>query len=1367
MANLRTTIILDAKTRVKGAFDKTKGYFNGLKSDTNNTNTEMSTLGRTAQRLQTTLLGFVGISILSNVAQSVIKVSDNMKLMQGRLQVVTGSIAGAVDASKRLVEVSLETGTSLVSNTSLFVRLNRPLKAMGKNAEFATKFVGFMAKGLRVSGASAGEAASVIRQMSQALASGVLRGDEFNSVSENGTAITIALGKSLNKTQGELRKMAEGGLLTSEVVIEALGEQFEAMNSQFANIPKTVDASVEKVKTSFSVMVGASEGVNSATDKLIGGLEFLSANMTQITAVGVTLAQILGTTLLGSITTLTAAKIKQSIASEKLAAAERQYQNVAGMSAIKAKEFAVAMAKTKAAIDSNITAVQSNIKSLGQNINVERLAAKVTERRLQVKLKEAAALTKVATNLQKHTVLVNNQNVAYQKSIAIEKQLVISKDRLKVIQDQILRNGTATQAQINAVNRLLSTEKALTDQLTASKLRLTVAQNATNASSNNATAAIRNQNDISRRHQVSLQNLNAITSRSAVSQGFFARNLASTGVALRNVGAAARVGAAGMLSFTKTIAVGLITFEAITAVYDLSTAFLTLTKSEKKLAKADKDLKAKLKESKLALIEQARVLGISTEGIDDNFSAVKKLVDAEIERIDKLNTQNELTRAKITQDRLLKNGTDALTEAQFALSNSLIKGETSILKINKAASVTLDTFKKWDKEVGGNLDAIKDKLNGLSDLEFAKFEKSVLDSMNAGIEVTKEMQRVMDSLSLSKTERAFRALGLIADTELKRIAATHQKAFDTIVESGVATESQLSEAFTTLAEKMIKANGGVADAALIAEAKQRNVTIKINESGKASVLTSEQLTQMGTAGAAAADKITSSLSAPITSLHNLRISARKAREDYNNLLSSGEATGEELKIAWDKVQTASNNVTKALKGTEVQSKKTTTTIVKGSNESSNAQSTLKGKVQDVTKALRTQEEASKSAAKAAKASEDFNNKPSNRSLDSNGIDFGGSNSESTRTPTERGRHTSNADQVNARRQNRADDINKRNNANIEATDDSGRRANKEILTKFTKEQKEGFNLLTEEQKKQLNDEVNRSSRNQALNIAAERQNRNLRNQVIDGFLIRAEATREAEVNTKANIERRTKEKEEEKAERQAKRDALKKKGEEDLARRKKENEDSAKARADKKAQDEIDKKARADKFFQEQDEIDKRRAQKKADDKAEKQANKLKSKARQLASKVLLDKEKADDKAEERIARQNKLDAVSDAQRLIRLDAKNASVEQRAQSQLDVDAFRKRREELRIYEEKKKQRLLKIDNESFKQRTDRLKKELADARARDLENEKRLQKLNSEVHKTIQHGAKIDTIFFNDLDDILKKRSTDTAKIIRNLKKGQ
>ena len=64
-------------------------------------------------------------------------------------------------------------------------------------------------------------------------------------------------------------------------------------------------------------------------------------------------------------------------------------------------------------------------------------------------------------------------------------------------------------------------------------------------------------------------------------------------------------------------------------------------------------------------------------------------------------------------------------------------------------------------------------------------------------------------------------------------------------------------------------------------------------------------------------------------------------------------------------------------------------------------------------------------------------------------------------------------------------------------------------------------------------------------------------------------------------------------------------------------------------------------------------------------------------------------------------------------------------------------------------------------------KELADARARDLENEKRLQKLNSEVHKTIQHGAKIDTIFFNDLDDILKKRSTDTAKLIRNLKKGQ
>ncbi|MDQ9670831.1 tape measure protein, partial [Serratia marcescens] len=69
-----------------------------------------------------------------------------------------------------------------------------------------------------VSGATAEESTNAIIQLSQGLASGTLRGEEFNSVSEQMPRIMEMLEKSLGKTRGELRAMAEQGMLTTQVV---------------------------------------------------------------------------------------------------------------------------------------------------------------------------------------------------------------------------------------------------------------------------------------------------------------------------------------------------------------------------------------------------------------------------------------------------------------------------------------------------------------------------------------------------------------------------------------------------------------------------------------------------------------------------------------------------------------------------------------------------------------------------------------------------------------------------------------------------------------------------------------------------------------------------------------------------------------------------------------------------------------------------------------------------------------------------------------------------------------------------------------------------------------------------------------------
>src|SRR5574338_259213 len=88
-----------------------------------------------------------------------------------------------------------------------------------------------ISQALRISGASAAEAQSSLLQFGQALASGVLRGEEFNSVVENSPRLAKALADGLNVPIGRLRKLAAEGRLTADVVVNALMSQKDKLAS--------------------------------------------------------------------------------------------------------------------------------------------------------------------------------------------------------------------------------------------------------------------------------------------------------------------------------------------------------------------------------------------------------------------------------------------------------------------------------------------------------------------------------------------------------------------------------------------------------------------------------------------------------------------------------------------------------------------------------------------------------------------------------------------------------------------------------------------------------------------------------------------------------------------------------------------------------------------------------------------------------------------------------------------------------------------------------------------------------------------------------------------------------------------------------
>jgi tape measure domain len=130
-------------------------------------------------------IAFAGWNIGSGVKQ-LIDMADSVKLVDARLRLVTKSTSEFLAAQKLSINVARQTGTSFESVATLYARLSQSGKDYGLTAERIGTITTATAQALKLSGASAEQSSAVITQLSQALGSDVLRGDEFNSIMENG-----------------------------------------------------------------------------------------------------------------------------------------------------------------------------------------------------------------------------------------------------------------------------------------------------------------------------------------------------------------------------------------------------------------------------------------------------------------------------------------------------------------------------------------------------------------------------------------------------------------------------------------------------------------------------------------------------------------------------------------------------------------------------------------------------------------------------------------------------------------------------------------------------------------------------------------------------------------------------------------------------------------------------------------------------------------------------------------------------------------------------------------------------------------------------------------------------------------------------
>lgn len=339
---------------------------------TRETQRSLADLNSQLATVRSSAAGLAGAWAGAFATHQLVQFADTWNQLNGRLRLASSSSEDYVQSQRVLMEISQRTGTSLEANSNLYSRIAQSLRDAGYASADVAKVTETVATSLKLSGASTEEASSVITQLSQALGSGVLRGEEFNSIMENGGRLAKLLADGLGTTVGGLRNMANNGELTTNKIVPLL-TNVEILRKEFDTLPASISGSAQKVQNAFLAWVGGANDAVGASSTLSGVLDGLANNIDDVAntagiLVGVGLARYFGN-MVGSVGQSTRAVIANTAAEVALAQAQvrgAQVSVAAGRQAVyRAQQARAAATSIEAQIvaERNLAAAQASLNT--------------------------------------------------------------------------------------------------------------------------------------------------------------------------------------------------------------------------------------------------------------------------------------------------------------------------------------------------------------------------------------------------------------------------------------------------------------------------------------------------------------------------------------------------------------------------------------------------------------------------------------------------------------------------------------------------------------------------------------------------------------------------------------------------------------------------------------------------------------------------------------------------------------------------------------------------------------------------------------------------------------------------------------------
>ncbi|MFP8651443.1 tape measure protein [Klebsiella sp. DR_160cip] len=362
--------LLTAQQRVNQRLDLMERGFDKTSRSIDTTERSMSSLSRVAVALTAALS-----------VQQVAEYADAWATVNNKLSNSLRPSEQLAEVTERVFNITQQTRSSLDATASLYARLERATRQYGTSAGDLAKLTTIINQGFVVSGATAQEAENAIIQLSQGLASGALRGEEFNSVNEQGNRLIVALADSMGVSIGQMRNMAAQGKLTTDVVVNGLLSQGSVIGKEFANTTTTISQALQVAGNNITKFFGENSTVKTGAAIFSDAVVTISENIGGLSALLTGVAAILGSRYVGALTMATAAKIKAAAASRTLSAEESlAAQATANKAAADLRAAAVAKERAldeiRLAEMMRLTAIsETNAVAAEQRLSVARVAA--------------------------------------------------------------------------------------------------------------------------------------------------------------------------------------------------------------------------------------------------------------------------------------------------------------------------------------------------------------------------------------------------------------------------------------------------------------------------------------------------------------------------------------------------------------------------------------------------------------------------------------------------------------------------------------------------------------------------------------------------------------------------------------------------------------------------------------------------------------------------------------------------------------------------------------------------------------------------------------------------------------------------------